>query len=128
MKLLLLLLNVFNLSSCKDKNDSDDDPSNDDPSTDQHVPLSPGSVQPDTLSKAPLLGTNFTHHGPELEGFGILQTYHKIEVWQKVQQDLLTMWSGGARTLRLLIWHYELETPQDWGVIPHNIGGGTVET
>ncbi|MCA1755468.1 MAG: hypothetical protein LC641_12405 [Spirochaeta sp.] len=78
------------------------------------------------LSTQPYIGTNFTHYGDQLEGYSILQNYHQHDVCGKVQNQLVTMRSRGAQTIRILIWHYDATEAQNWGVIPHRLASGEI--
>ena len=81
---------------------------------------------PATLSSQPYVGVNFTHYGNQLEGYSIIQNYHDASVCLQVQSHLTAMRSNGAQTVRILIWHYDAATAQDWGVIPHRLSSGNI--
>jgi len=117
--LLIIVASSFVAISCPLGNESSDLVNN---STCEPLPVGEQAV----LGTQPYIGTNFTHYGNTLEGSSILQNYDQVEVCRKVQNDLATMRSQGAQTIRVLIWHYDAAESQDWGVIPHRLPSGEI--
>ncbi|MDX1578043.1 MAG: hypothetical protein R3266_06145 [Gemmatimonadota bacterium] len=72
-----------------------------------------------------LAGANYTHHSFEdcsWEGSGLLTSYHRADVAERVHRQLRHMRESGIGSLRLLIWHMTDIPRQRWGVVPSRGG------
>ena len=69
----------------------------------------------------PFLGVNYSHHDNSptcsLQDSGIVASYDRPGVREKVRGQLATMRGAGVETLRLILWHGPAVEGQRWGVV-----------
>jgi hypothetical protein len=73
------------------------------------------------LTRQPLIGVNYTHYAfpnCSLDGTGILRTYSKPGIAQRVHTELYQMRKAGVATIRTIIFHMTDATGRNWGPIP----------
>jgi hypothetical protein len=102
------------------------------PSQSAGAPVTPRFSESDYLQSRfprlggrPLIGVNYTHYGFRrctFNGTGILASYHKPGVAQRVHAQLFRMRKAGVATIRTVIWHTTDATGQYWG--PVSSAGG----
>lgn len=88
-------------------------------------PESDYAAVPAAMRTEPLVGTNYTHHSFERcswTGNGILHTYHRPDVAERVHTQLGRMREEGIGSLRLIVWHMRDVAGQHWGVVPSRGG------